>query len=174
VIGTIQGMIILLGGVVLGFRITSVLTVLYMILAMLFVGFVFSGFGLFMATKTKSTQTFQIVSAAITMPMTFLSGAYIPLNSLPDIPRIIGYFNPLTYAVMLFRTISLEQLGASNAELLGQQMAIEIGNFVVTPLISGLFLLGFGTVFLLLATMSFARTDFSKMSRSAGATHALD
>jgi len=102
------------------------------------------------------------------MPMTFLSGAYIPLTSLPDIPRFIGYFIPLTYAVMFFRAVSLEHLGASRAELLSQEMAVEIGSFVVTPFFSALFLLGFGALFLLLATLSFARTDFSRVSRGAG------
>ena len=168
VIGTINGLMILLGGIFLGFRISSPLTALYIILTMIFVGFVFSGFGLFMATKTKSTQTFQIVSAAITMPMTFLSGAYILVSSLPDALQIVARFNPMTYAVMLFRAVSLERLDATQAELLTQNMAIEIGSFVVTPFISGLFLLGFGVLFVLLSTVSFARTDFSKVSRSAG------
>jgi len=168
IISTLQGLIILAGGVFLGFRITQAITILYIVLAMIFVGFVFAGFGLFLATKTKSTQTFQIVSVAITMPMTFLSGAYIPFSSLPRIPTIIGYFNPLTYAVALFRTVSLEQLHATEYALLMQEMAIQIGDFVVTPFLSALFLLGFGALFLLLATWSFMKTDFSKMSRGAG------
>ena len=168
VIGTLNGLIILLGGIVLGFRITNPLTVLYMVLVMIFVGFVFAGFGLFMATTTKSTQTFQVVSMAITMPMTFLSGAYIPLERLPTELQIVGYFNPLTYAVNLFRTVSLEQLDQPAEVLVEMGLTIEIGNFVVTPWISALFLLGFGTLFVLLSTLAFMRTDFSKMSRSPG------
>ena len=168
VIGTIQGLIILLGGIFLGFRVTSPMTVLYMILAMMFVGFVFSGFGLFLATNTKSTQTFQIVSVAITMPMTFLSGAYIPFSLLPRELTIIGYFNPLTYAVALFRTISLERMDAPQAQLVAEELALDIGGFVVTPFFSALFLLAFGLLFLFLSTLSFARTDFSRVSRGAG------
>ena len=144
------------------------MTVVYIIAAMIFVGFVFSGFGLFLATKAKSTQTFQVVSMAITMPMTFLSGAYIPISYLPDTLRYIAYFNPLTYAVMLFRTVSLEVTDLSTELLLEAQLAIEIRDFVVTPWISILILLGFGSLFLLLSTLSFARTDFSKMSRNVG------
>ena len=168
VIGTMHGVLIMFGGALLGFRITSVMTVFYIIATMLFVGFVFSGFGLFLATKAKSTQTFQIVSMAITMPMTFLSGAYIPIDYLPDALRYIAYFNPLTYAVMLFRTVSLEVTDLPAELLVKAQLAIEIRDFVVTPWISVLILLGFGVLFLLLSTLSFARTDFSKMSRSAG------
>jgi len=168
VIGTMNGLIILLGGALLGFRVTSPLTVLYIIAAMIFVGFVFAGFGLFMATTTKSTQTFQVVSMAITMPMTFLSGAYIPVSSLPDALQIVTRFNPLTYAVALFRSVSLEWTGLSVAQMIDLEVAIEIGDFVITPIISALILLGFGALFLLLSTLAFMRTDFSKMSRSAG------
>jgi len=170
VIATLQGLLIIIVGFVIGFRITTPLTLLYMLIAMIFVGFVFAGFGLFLATKTKSTQTFQVVSVAITMPMTFLSGAYIPLIY-PTVPQLliyIGYFNPLTYAVALFRTISLERLDAPQAQMIAERLAFEIGGFVVTPWISALFLLGFGVLFLFLSTLSFARTDFSKVSRGAG------
>jgi len=168
VIGTLHGLILLLGGIFLGFRVPSIMTVLFMIVAMIFIGFVFSGFGLFMATNTKNTQTFQIVSMAITMPMTFLSGAYIPLEMLPRTLQIVSFFNPLTYAVLLFRTVSLEGWNLPTDQLIANGLAMQIGDFVVTLWISVLFLLGFGALFLLLATRSFARTDFSKMSRSAG------
>jgi len=168
VIGMLNGLFILLGGLFLGFRIEGPMTVLYMIAAMIFVGLVFSGFGLFIATNTKSTQTFQVVSMALTMPMTFLSGAYIPVMSLPSALQVIARFNPLTYAVMLFRGISLEVMDLPAEMLLQADIAIQIGDFVVTPMIAALFLLGFGVLFLFLSTVTFARTDFSKMSRSAG------
>jgi len=168
VIGTMQGLLIIIIGFFIGFRITTPLTIIYMILAMIFVGFVFAGFGLFLATNTKSTQTFQVISVAITMPMTFLSGAYIPLEHLPSTLTYISYINPLTYAVALFRTISLERLATPQSQLIAEELAFEIGGFVVTPWISALFLLGFGALFLLLSTISFAKTDFSKVSRGAG------
>ncbi|MCL2368426.1 MAG: ABC transporter permease [Oscillospiraceae bacterium] len=168
VIGTINGLFILLGGVLLGFRITSPMTVLFITLVMIFVGFVFSGFGLFIATNTKNTQTFQVVSMVLTMPMTFLSGAYIPVMSLPPALQMIARFNPLTYAVMLFRAISLEVMDLPAEVLVEADIAIRIGNFIVTPWISALALLGFGVLFLLLSTLTFSKTDFSKMSRSAG------
>ena len=168
VIGTINGFCIMVGGVILGFRISDPMTVVYITAVMVFVGFVFSGFGLFIATNTKNTQTFQMVSLVLTMPMTFLSGAYIPISELPRPLELIGYFNPLTYAVMLFRAVSLELTNAPTEVLLEAGFAIEIGSFVVTPVISALILAAFGALFLFLSTLTFARTDFSKMSRSAG------
>ena len=170
IIATLQGFVVLLVGVIIGFRVQSIWTVFAVLGAMVFVGFVFAGFGLFVATRTKSIQTFQILSMAIQMPMLFLSGAYFPLNSLPSTLRIITLLNPLTYAVAFFRAVSLELMGAPTELMLapGINVALEIGNFVVTPWISALFLFGFGALFLFLSTFAFMRTDFSKMSRNAG------
>ena len=168
IIATIQGIILCIGGIVLGFRVTSFTTVVYIIVAMIIVGLVFAGFGLFIASNTKNTQTFQVVSMAITMPMTFLSGAYIPLSVIPNILQYIAWFNPLTYAVSLFRIISLERLNDSAEALYADGLAIKIGEYIVMPHVSALILIVFGTLFLLLSTITFAKTDFSRMSRNVG------
>jgi len=98
--------------------------------------------------------------------MVFISGAYIPLSLLPRTLEVISYFNPLAYAVAFFRTLSLEKANLTNAELLAEELAIKIGNFVVTPMLSMIILLVFGLLFLTLSTMSFVRADFSKINRS--------
>ena len=168
IIASVQGMILLAGGIFLGFRITEGITVLYILVALVAIALVFAGFGLFIASNAKNTQTFQVMTMAIVLPMTFLSGAYIPLSLVPGLLQTISWFNPLTYAVALFRTISLERLGASRELLIQEELAIEIGNFVVMPWMSAVILLVFGGLFLLLSTVKFARTDFSKMSRNVG------
>jgi ABC-2 type transport system permease protein len=128
---------------------------------------VFAGFGLFIATKTKSIQTFQMVSMAVTMPMTFISGAYIPFSLVPDTIRVIGYFNPMTYAVALFRWLALEKTALPVQTLVNEELAFPVGSFfVITPAVSMIILLVFGVVFLLLSTASFLNTDFSRMSRN--------
>lgn len=165
-ISTIQGFIILIVGFFIGFRVTSPLTILYIVLVMIFVGLVFSGFGLFLAANTKNTQTFQVVSMAITMPMTFISGAYIPFSLLPQALVYIGYLNPMTYAVALFRAIALEKIALPQAALIKEELAFQVGGFVITPLISTLILLAFGLLFLFLSTLSFMNTDFSKINRN--------
>jgi ABC-2 type transport system permease protein len=165
-VATVQGIIIFCVGFAIGLRVTSPVTVILALLAMIFVGLVLAGFGLLIATLTKNTQTFQAVSIAITMPMTFMSGAYIPLSMLPDALRYAGYFNPLTYAVALFRIITLEKLNTPAAELVQEQLAFDIGGVIIAPLESLLILLVFGAVFLALSALAFARVDFSKMNRS--------
>ena len=133
---------------------------------MVFVGLVFSGFGLFIAANTKNIQTFQVVSMAITMPMTFISGAYIPFALLPQLLVYIGYFNPMTYAVALFRAVALEKITLPAEDLINEELAFQIGGIVVTPLISMLILFVFGVLFLFLSTLSFVRTDFSRINRN--------
>ena len=165
-IAMIQGFTILVLGIFIGLRVTSALTVIYIILAMIFVGLIFAGFGLFIATRAKNIQTFQAISMAITMPLTFISGAYIPLSLLPETLRYIAYFNPMTYAVNLFRTIVLEKLYLPAFELAAEGLAFTIGDFSVGTVSSILILLIFGAVFLVLSTVSFVRVDFSKMSRN--------
>lgn len=165
-ISTIQGLIVLVVGFFIGLRVSSPLTIIYAILAMIFVGLVFAGFGLFLASNTKNTQTFQVVSMAITMPMTFISGAYIPFSLLPKTLVFIGYLNPMTYAVAFFRAITLEKLSLPQAELIKEELAFKMGEFVVTPFMSMLILLIFGVLFLILSTLTFVNIDFSKINRN--------
>lgn len=167
-VSTIQGAAILIVGFFIGFKVTSPITIIFAFLAMMFIGLVFSGFGLFLATLTKSTQTFQVVTMAITMPMTFISGAYIPFSLLPETLHYIGYVNPMTYAVILFRAVSLEKMGLSTEDLLLEELAIKIGNFIITPVTGTLILVIFGAVFLVLSTLSFVNADFSKINRQKG------
>jgi ABC-2 type transport system permease protein len=152
-------------GFFIGLRISSPMTIVIAIVVMAFVGLVFAGFGLFIASKTRSIRTFQVVTMAITMPMTFLSGAYIPLSLLPNELVVIAYFNPMTYAVALFRAIVLEKTSLSHAQLMNEGLAFQIGSFVITPFTAMLILLVFGAVFLVLSTLSFIKTDFSRINR---------
>ena len=166
VIGTLQGIVIIAIGYFIGFRVSTPLTIVYAVFAMFFVGIVFSGFGLFLATSAKNIQTFQVISMVITMPMTFISGAYIPFNKLPDFLMYIGYINPMTYAVAFFRSVTLEKMNLSAEELIKQELMFQIGGFQITPLVSMLILAAFGLLFLFLATSSFIRLDFSRINRN--------
>ena len=101
------------------------------------------------------------------MPLTFISGAYIPLSMLPESLRYVAYINPMTYATAFFRMIVLEKTNLSNAELVKEGLAIDINGFIVTPIISFTIILAIGLLFLILSTNSFIKTDFSRVSRSS-------
>ncbi|MCB2293617.1 ABC transporter permease [Clostridium algoriphilum] len=165
-IATMQGIIILFIGYFIGLKFTSWITPFAVIAVMIVVGLVFSGLGLFIATLVKNSQTFQVVITAITMPLTFLCGAYIPLSMLPKVLQYIAYLNPMTYTTAFFRTIILEKTSLTTNQLVAEQLAFKIGNFIITPLISMVIVIIFGLVFLLLSTYVFSRVDFSRINRS--------
>jgi ABC-2 type transport system permease protein len=172
-VATLQGILILIIGLFIGIKFTVWTTPLLILLAMICVGMVFSGVGLFMATKVRSGQTFQIIKTAVTMPLTFLSGAYIPLSMLPELLKYIAYINPMTYATAFFRMVVLEKTELTNAELVAEGLAIDINGFIVTPIMSFIILMAIGLLFLILSTRSFIKTDFSRMNRSATDASAL-
>lgn len=172
-VSTLQGIMILILGLFIGIKFTSWITPLWVLLAMISVGIVFSGVGLYLATIVRSGQTFQIVKTAVTMPLTFISGAYIPLSMLPTSLRYVGYFNPMTYATAFFRMVVLEKTNLSAEELVKQGLAIEIHGFIVTPIMSFVIIVAIGLIFLILSTNSFVKTDFSRVNRSSSDASAL-
>ena len=165
-IATLQGIIILIIGYFIGLKFTSWITPFAVIGVMIVVGLVFSGLGLFLAALVKNSQTFQVVITAITMPLTFLCGAYIPLSMLPKVLQYIAYLNPMTYTTAFFRTIILEKTSLTTDQLVAEQLAFKIGSFVITPPISMAIVIIFGLVFLFLSTYVFSRVDFSRINRS--------
>jgi len=169
IIGSVQGLMIYVIGLIFfpDIRPNSPLTVLLVIASMAFVGLIFAGFGLLMASKAKNMQTFQALSMAITMPMTFISGAYIPLFSLPVALQWVGRFNPMTYAVHFFRDIAIVSRDEiMEYTLMREQEILQFWGLNITPTVAILILVVFGAVFLFLSTMTFTRIDFSKMNRN--------
>ncbi|MGX7394127.1 ABC transporter permease [Carnobacterium mobile] len=168
-IATTQGILILIIGFFTGLRFEQWQTILYVLLALMLVGLVFSGLGLFLASMVKSSSTFQVVQQAVVLPFTFLSGAYIPIDFLPKVLKFVSYFNPMTYTTAFFRTIMLEKGGLTQTEWLKLGLAFDFNGFVVTPWMSGIVMAVFGGLFLFLATNSFVHADFNKISRKPAA-----
>lgn len=165
-VATVQGFLILIIGLFTGLSFDRWFTPLYVIAAMILVGLVFSGLGLFLASHVESASTFQVVQQAIVLPFTFLSGAYIPLSLLPKTLRFVSLFNPMTYTTAFFRTIILEKTNASTEQLLNEGLAFKINGFVITPFISGVIVIILGLFFLFLAAYSFRKADFTKFTRT--------
>lgn len=174
IIATFQGIIILIIGYFIGLQYTTIWTPVFILLSMIFIGLVFSSFGLYLATSIKNSQTFQIASVAITTPITFLCGVYVPLSLLPKGLQYIAFLNPMTYAASFFRTLSLEKMSMPVNDLVADQLALKLHNLVITPQMSFFIVLLFGVLFLFLCTISFVRVDFSKVNRSQGAKDIYD
>lgn len=166
IIATFQGILILIVGYFIGLRYDSVLTPLAVVATMIFVGLVFSAFGLFLAMSVKNSQTFQITSVTVTTPITFLCGVYVPLSLLPIGLQYIAFLNPMTYAASFFRALTLEKLSQPVNDLVSDQLAFKISNIIITPQISFFVVLLFGLLFLVLSTVTFTKVDFARINRT--------
>lgn len=63
----------------------------------------FNNLGIAIASRMRSPEGFQLVANLLMFPLIFLSGAFYPINNLPQLVRPLFYLNPLTYSVDLAR-----------------------------------------------------------------------
>ena len=162
VVSVIQGLIIVVIGLFMGLNINLV-SGIAMIGLMFLVGLTFSALGLYLATLSKESSNFQLLITIISFPLTFLSGAYIPTMALPNILLPIVYLNPLTYTTAAFRYITLHMEGLSTTALIKAGVAFDIHGFIITPLLSFLFIAVLCALFFVLCVNRFNSADFSRV-----------
>ncbi len=159
-IALLQGLIIVIIGLFMGLQ-ADPLHFLEMIGVMILVGIAFSSIGLWLATLAKSSTTFQVLVSVFVMPLTFLSGAYIPTTAMPGFLLPIVYLNPLTYTTSVFRYISLKMEGLPAAQLIKAGVAFNIHGFTIMPYFGLIMIVFIGMLFLSLCVSQFNRADFS-------------
>jgi ABC-2 type transport system permease protein len=159
-IAVVQGQVILLLGVLIGLDVT-VWSYLAMAAIMIIAGFVFASFGLFIATVTRNSTAFQILTNVIVLPFTMLSGAYIPVTVMPKFLTPVILLNPLTHLTAMFRYVALGLWSAPTDVLLRNGIAFSFQGVIVTPAAGSFFLLIFGALFFLLCVRQFNSADFS-------------
>jgi len=162
VVSVIQGLIIVVIGLFMGLSL-SFLSAIAMVGLMFLVGLTFSALGLYLATLSKESSNFQLLITIISIPLTFLSGAYIPTMALPTILLPFVYLNPLTYTTAAFRYITLHMEGLSTTELVKAGVAFNIHGFIISPLLSLLLIAALCTLFFVLCVNRFNSADFSKV-----------
>ncbi len=72
-----------------------ILTILFMFLIV----FGFSCFGIFISSIFKHAKSYNQIMVIIIIPVSFLSGAFFPIEGLPTGLQWVAYANPLTYGV---------------------------------------------------------------------------
>jgi ABC-2 type transport system permease protein len=77
--------------------------------------FALTGFGVMLAARIKSMQSFFAIMQMAIGPMMFLSGALYPLSGLPAWLSVLTRLNPLTYAVDPMRHAVFSHLEVSPA-----------------------------------------------------------
>lgn len=94
-----QGIIIMLIAMLIGFRPYSILYIIPALIFMFFIALLFAAFGTAVASKLEDMQAFPLIINFLIMPLFFLSGALFPLEGLSNAISIIAKFNPLSYGV---------------------------------------------------------------------------
>ena len=66
-------------------------------------GFGWASFGIFIASKAKSIESFSYWQSGLLTPMFLVAGTFFPLDKLPEWAQVLGNFNPLFHCVQLVR-----------------------------------------------------------------------
>jgi len=98
-VASIQGLIVLIISLILGFRPISFALIPLAFLFMFMIAFLFTALGTAIASLLDDMQGFQLIINFVIMPIFFLSGALFPLDNLPSVLSIITKINPLSYGV---------------------------------------------------------------------------
>ncbi len=72
------------------------------------VGLGFSALAIALAARMKQLQTYALVAQTLTLPLSFLAGAFVPVTLLPSFLKPIVAVNPLFYAVNAVRDIMIK------------------------------------------------------------------
>lgn len=98
-VAIIQGLIVFLISLFIGFRPSSIVGVFVSFIFMFLIAILFTALGTAIASKLEDIQAFQLIMNFIIMPLFFLSGALFPLDSLPSALKLVTKLNPLSYGV---------------------------------------------------------------------------
>lgn len=104
-VATIQGIILLIVTMIIGFRPTSLALVPFAIVVMFILAYIFTALGTALASKVTDMQSFPLIMNFIIMPIFFLSGALFPLESAPAAMQVIALFDPLSYQLDALRQL---------------------------------------------------------------------
>lgn len=79
--------------------------------AAIFICWFFSALGLLVNSFVRASETFIVYQAGFLIPMAMLSGAYFPMDYLPEVLQYAMKTLPLTYAVIALRELSASIYG---------------------------------------------------------------
>ncbi len=98
-VAVLQGIVVLMLSMIVGFRFSSWAMLPLSILFMMLISIVFTAFGTAIASVLDDMHGFQMIMNFVIMPVFFLSGALFPLDGLPGALGTVVKLNPLSYGV---------------------------------------------------------------------------
>jgi len=108
-ISVMQGVLVLLVSMLLGFRPYNWLLVIPAFGILIVVCVALACFGAGIASIVDDFQGFQGINNLLILPLFFLSSALYPLDSVPQALRIISSYNPVSYMVDALRYLLVNQ-----------------------------------------------------------------
>ena len=97
-VAVMQGLIVLLLSIVF-YPNLNVTFLPIALVSMILTALTLTSIGISIGSKMSSMEAFQLINTLIFMPTIFLSGAFIPLASMPNWMKTLTLINPLTYGV---------------------------------------------------------------------------
>jgi len=134
-VASIQGVVVFLISLLIGFRPVNWALVPLAFVFMFLIAILFTALGTAIASKLEDMQGFQLIMSFLIMPTFFLSGALFPIDSLPGPLSIITKLNPLSYGVDGIRGILT---GVSHLGLFVDLIVLIFSSLIIT--ISGSYL----------------------------------
>jgi len=102
-VASIQGIVVFLLTLLVGFRPQNIVMVLASFGIMFLVAVMFTSLGTWIASTMEDMQGFQLIMNFLVMPIFFLSGALFPTEGMPKFMLLIARINPLSYGVDAIR-----------------------------------------------------------------------
>lgn len=104
-VATLQGLLVLVACVAIGFRPASLVGLLAAPVFLVLIALFFSGLGTAIAARLTDMNSYQFVVNFLIMPLFFFSATLYPLTNMPPHMRIVVGLNPLTYGIDGLRAV---------------------------------------------------------------------
>jgi ABC-2 type transport system permease protein len=157
-VAAVQGTIMLALAPLVGVRLTALLIVEVIGLELM-MAVAMTTFGVFVASRVKKIESFQVVMQMLLLPMLFLSGALFPVNGLPKWLTVLTRVNPLTYAVAPLRQAVFAVQDMSPAARARFDTGLTIFGKTLSSGIEIIIVVVFALVFFVFAVWGLTRTD---------------
>jgi ABC-2 type transport system permease protein len=110
-IATLQGVLVFLLTLIVGFRPASFQNLPLAIVFMFLIALLYTALGTAIAAVLTDFHGFQLIMNFLVMPSFFLSGALFPLQNAPAFLQTVSRINPLTYGVDALRGLLVGTVG---------------------------------------------------------------
>lgn len=90
------------------------------------------GIGLWISTVADTQQQAVLVTFALTMVYTLMSGLFTPITSMPHWAQLLAQFNPLVHFIEVIRAVLLK--GATFSDVLRQLVILAVAGLVIVTI----------------------------------------